>query len=358
MGGRVALEAMAFHAGARPVAGCRSLLAQLSPAPGDAAANARARRRAHRRAPEADLAVFPELFLGRLRPAPAPASCAVDPDGAGARAVRARGARTRHGGRRRLRRARAATDVAQRAALHRRATARSPPSTARRCLFGARGGRLRGAATQLVVVQLAGRRVGAAVCFDVEFPEPARAARGRPAPNCWSPPRRTWSRSTTTTGSRRGARARQPPAAPLRQPGRRRGPACASSAARAVIAPDGTVAAAGAQQGEHVQVDRRRGRRAGTTTSASTTSRSCPTRLPCVRSSTPSTEEEAHDHDVATRRPPPALFTRKATGLVREARTVDALFYNVMWASVALAFAFYWLLYGFLPGLERVRRRS
>jgi APA family basic amino acid/polyamine antiporter len=43
----------------------------------------------------------------------------------------------------------------------------------------------------------------------------------------------------------------------------------------------------------------------------------------------------------------PGLFTRKATGLVREARTADALFYNVMWASVALAFAFYWLLYGF-----------
>ena len=46
----------------------------------------------------------------------------------------------------------------------------------------------------------------------------------------------------------------------------------------------------------------------------------------------------------------PALFTRKATGLVRQARTVDALFYNVMWASVALAFAFYWLFYGFYQG--------
>ena len=45
--------------------------------------------------------------------------------------------------------------------------------------------------------------------------------------------------------------------------------------------------------------------------------------------------------------PAPGLFTRKSTGLVREARTTDALFYNVMWASVALAFAFYWLLYGF-----------
>jgi basic amino acid/polyamine antiporter, APA family len=43
----------------------------------------------------------------------------------------------------------------------------------------------------------------------------------------------------------------------------------------------------------------------------------------------------------------PGLFTRKATGLVREARTVDALFYNVMWASVALSFGFFWLLYAF-----------
>jgi amino acid transporter len=45
-----------------------------------------------------------------------------------------------------------------------------------------------------------------------------------------------------------------------------------------------------------------------------------------------------------------SLFTRKATGLVREARTIDALFYNVMWASVALSFAFVWLFYAFYPG--------
>lgn len=43
----------------------------------------------------------------------------------------------------------------------------------------------------------------------------------------------------------------------------------------------------------------------------------------------------------------PQVFTRKATGLVREGRTVDALFYNVMWSSVALTFAFFWLLYSF-----------
>ena len=54
----------------------------------------------------------------------------------------------------------------------------------------------------------------------------------------------------------------------------------------------------------------------------------------------------------------PALFTRKATGLVREARTADALFYNVMWASVALAFAFYWPLDGFGTRARTLGSRS
>jgi basic amino acid/polyamine antiporter, APA family len=49
----------------------------------------------------------------------------------------------------------------------------------------------------------------------------------------------------------------------------------------------------------------------------------------------------------ALARSAPQVFTRKATGLVREGRTVDALFYNVMWSSVALTFAFFWLLYSF-----------
>lgn len=46
----------------------------------------------------------------------------------------------------------------------------------------------------------------------------------------------------------------------------------------------------------------------------------------------------------------PTLFTRKATGLVREARTTDALYYNLLWSSVALTFTFYWLFYAFYPG--------
>ncbi len=47
-------------------------------------------------------------------------------------------------------------------------------------------------------------------------------------------------------------------------------------------------------------------------------------------------------------------FERKATGLVREGRTRDALFYNVMWASVGLTFAFFWLFYGAYPGANAI----
>jgi basic amino acid/polyamine antiporter, APA family len=48
--------------------------------------------------------------------------------------------------------------------------------------------------------------------------------------------------------------------------------------------------------------------------------------------------------------PAPGLFTRKATGLVREGRTRDALFYNLLWSSVGLTFAFFWLFAAFYPG--------
>jgi basic amino acid/polyamine antiporter, APA family len=50
----------------------------------------------------------------------------------------------------------------------------------------------------------------------------------------------------------------------------------------------------------------------------------------------------------------PTLFTRKATGLVREGRTRDALFYNVIWSSVALTFAFYWLLLDSYRGSDAI----
>jgi basic amino acid/polyamine antiporter, APA family len=50
----------------------------------------------------------------------------------------------------------------------------------------------------------------------------------------------------------------------------------------------------------------------------------------------------------------PGLFTRKATGLVREGRTRDALFYNLLWSSVGLTFAFYWLFAAFYPGSSAI----
>jgi basic amino acid/polyamine antiporter, APA family len=50
----------------------------------------------------------------------------------------------------------------------------------------------------------------------------------------------------------------------------------------------------------------------------------------------------------------PGLFTRKATGLVREGRTRDALFYNLLWSSVGLTFAFFWLFAGFYPGADAI----
>lgn len=50
----------------------------------------------------------------------------------------------------------------------------------------------------------------------------------------------------------------------------------------------------------------------------------------------------------------PTLFTRKATGLVREGKTRDALFYNVMWSGVTLTFAFFWLFTAAYPGANLI----
>jgi amino acid transporter len=58
--------------------------------------------------------------------------------------------------------------------------------------------------------------------------------------------------------------------------------------------------------------------------------------------------------DTGTGGEAPGLFTRKATGLVREGRTRDALFYNLLWSSVALTFAFYWLFAAFYPGSNAI----
>ncbi|MDQ3859413.1 MAG: APC family permease [Actinomycetota bacterium] len=41
------------------------------------------------------------------------------------------------------------------------------------------------------------------------------------------------------------------------------------------------------------------------------------------------------------------VFARRATGILAEAKTTDAFYYNVMWSSVALTFTFFWILYPF-----------
>jgi basic amino acid/polyamine antiporter, APA family len=48
---------------------------------------------------------------------------------------------------------------------------------------------------------------------------------------------------------------------------------------------------------------------------------------------------------------PPTMFVRQATGLVREGKTRDAFYYNIMWSSVALSFGFFVVLAPtFYPG--------
>ena len=150
----------------------RALLAQLEPVPGEPAANAARAAEVVAAHPEAELVVLPELFLSGYDLARA-RETAVDLDGAGARA----GARGRagggHRGHRRLRRA-----------ARRRGRQRAAPASTRAatlaavyrklCLFGAEADVFE-AGDELVVAELGERRVGPLICFDMEFPEPARA---------------------------------------------------------------------------------------------------------------------------------------------------------------------------------------
>jgi predicted amidohydrolase len=151
----------------------RAVLAQLRPEGGDLAANARAVAGAVAAHPSADLAVFPELFLGGYDPARAGelAVAAGDPALDGVRdAARAHATavlvgfaeRTEAGG---VANAVACidTDGAWRATYR------------KTHLFGGAEAATFVAGETLRVVGLAGRRVAPLVCFDMEFPEPARA---------------------------------------------------------------------------------------------------------------------------------------------------------------------------------------
>jgi predicted amidohydrolase len=148
------------------------LLGQLDPAPGDVEANLAAIAAALDEHPGAELAVFPELFLTGydLECAPGRALSPDDPAlarlrrlarGSGTAIVAGFAERLADGG---LANSAACVDTDGRwAGTYRKAQ-----------LFG-REAEVFSPGDELVLVELAGRWVGPLVCFDIEFPEPARA---------------------------------------------------------------------------------------------------------------------------------------------------------------------------------------
>jgi predicted amidohydrolase len=149
----------------------RAALAQLCPTPRDAAANAQRAAALVADHREADLVALPELFLSGYDLAD-PGTAAVDPEGP------------------ELGRIRAAAAEAGTAVLVGFAERRGgAPANAAACidetgalvavyrkvfLFGQETGAFE-PGDELVLATLAGRRVGPLICFDMEFPEPARA---------------------------------------------------------------------------------------------------------------------------------------------------------------------------------------
>lgn len=149
-----------------------ALLAQLSPVPGAPEANAARVAELVRAYPAAELAAFPELFLSGYGLDGVQAA-AVDLDGEALATVRA------------------AAASARTAVVIGFAERRGPGAVANSAALIDEHGELAGvyrktqlfgaeldafeAGTELVVAELAGRRVGTLICFDMEFPEPARA---------------------------------------------------------------------------------------------------------------------------------------------------------------------------------------
>lgn len=150
----------------------RVLLAQLDPAPGDVDANAATIAAALAEHPDVELAVFPELFLTGYD-LERVAALALTPDQAplpslvalarrhGTALLFGFAERTASGG---VANAVACIDADGRwAATYRKTHLFDGPE---RSLFEV--------GEELLVVELAGRRVAPMICFDVEFPEPAR----------------------------------------------------------------------------------------------------------------------------------------------------------------------------------------
>ncbi|ADB49424.1 nitrilase-related carbon-nitrogen hydrolase [Conexibacter woesei] len=150
----------------------RALLAQLEPAAGDVDANAATVAAALAEHPDAELAVFPELFLTGYDPsraaqlaltpadAPLPTVCAVAKRH-GTALLLGFAERTKHG----VANAVACIDSDGRWAGTYRKTH----------MFGATERAAFVPGDALCVVELAGVSVAPLICFDMEFPEPARA---------------------------------------------------------------------------------------------------------------------------------------------------------------------------------------
>lgn len=148
-----------------------ALLAQLSPAPGDIAGNVARAAQLVAEHPEADLAIFPELYVGGYDVATAP-GLAVDIEGPELEPLRqaARDAGTavlvglserRDGepGNSLL----AIDERGQTAGVHRKTALWGKESEAFH------------SGEAMTVVEVAGRRAGLMVCYEIEFPELSRA---------------------------------------------------------------------------------------------------------------------------------------------------------------------------------------
>ncbi len=149
------------------------LLAQLAPAPGDVEANATRLEDVVRAHPSVELAVFPELFLTgyAVDTAAALARTASDPLVERVRAVAADAGTAVIVG---------FTEAGLHGAVHNAALCIDRDGTLaavhrKTQLFGADEQRAFRAGDQLQVVELAGRRIAPLICFEIEFPEPARA---------------------------------------------------------------------------------------------------------------------------------------------------------------------------------------
>lgn len=148
-----------------------AVLAQLTPEPGDVPANVARAAGIVADHPEADLAVFPELFVGGYDLDTA-AGSAVEPGGPELeplrRAAREAGTAVLVGLAERL-------DGQPANSLLAIDAGGEPAGVHRKTALWGRESEAFRAGEAMTVVELAGRRVGLMVCYEIEFPELARA---------------------------------------------------------------------------------------------------------------------------------------------------------------------------------------